>query len=265
MSTQHPEDLALIEAWCAWYQAGNRSPGTIRLRRSHLMRLALAFRLPDVDEDDLVSWLNSHDIAPSSRKSLMASVGSFYKWAVKTGRLTDDPSLGMPSVHAPEGLPKPIPEAALELALSRADRETTLMLMLGAYAGLRRAEIAQVHSSHVQGHLLIVKGKGGRTRRINLHARLIEPMARVEGWAFPSTVRHGQHVSPDYISSHLDAVLPEPYTPHSLRHRFATEVYRGTKDIRAVQALLGHSNIQTTVRYVMVDEDALAAAVNAIA
>lgn len=265
MTSPSPEDVALIEAWCAWYRAGSKSPGTIKLRRSHLLRLARAFALLDVDEDDLIGWLDGHDIAPSSRKSLMASVKSFYIWAVRTRRLDEDPTTGLQSVTAPEGLPKPISEAALEGALAAADAETTLMLLLGAYAGLRRAEIAQVHSSHVTDLGLIVKGKGGKTRRISLHARLVEPLSRIDGWAFPSPVRPEQHVTPDYISTHLDSVLPSPYTPHSLRHRFATQMYRACKDIRMVQQLLGHSSIQTTVRYVMVDEDALSAAVNAIA
>ena len=46
-----------------------------------------------------------------------------------------------------------------------------------------------------------------------------------------------------------------------LRHRFATQAYNGTHDLRAVQQLLGHSRPETTARYTLTDDDALTAAV----
>ena len=55
------------------------------------------------------------------------------------------------------------------------------------------------------------------------------------------------------------------WSPHTLRHRFASAVYRGSHDIRATQELLGHSSVATTQRYVAVDEDAVTAAVRSIA
>lgn len=63
----------------------------------------------------------------------------------------------------------------------------------------------------------------------------------------------------------IEAALGDGWTTHSLRHRFATQAYRATRDIRAVQQLLGHSSPTTTARYVLVDEDSLAAAVLAVA
>jgi integrase/recombinase XerC len=44
-------------------------------------------------------------------------------------------------------------------------------------------------------------------------------------------------------------------TMHTLRHRFASRAYRGTRNLRAVQTLLGHASIATTERYLAVDDD----------
>jgi integrase/recombinase XerC len=56
-------------------------------------------------------------------------------------------------------------------------------------------------------------------------------------------------------------VLPEGFTTHSLRHRFATAAYGVERDLRAVQELLGHAKPETTARYAAVPDGALAAAV----
>lgn len=258
-------DEKLIESWCAWYEAGDASPGTIRLRRNHLRRLAGAHGLLEVTESDLIAWMGSSSgKEPSSRKSVLASLRSFYRWAQRTGELQADPTLGLRRIVTPEGLPKPISEVALQAALAQADKETTLMLLLGAYAGLRRAEIAAVHSRDITDLGLMVKGKGRKVRRIPIHPVLAAALCEVDGWAFPGRFPDAP-VTPDYVAARLERVLPEPWTAHTLRHRFATQTYRACKDIRVVQQLLGHSSIQTTVRYVMIDQDALAAAVNAVA
>jgi integrase/recombinase XerC len=55
-------------------------------------------------------------------------------------------------------------------------------------------------------------------------------------------------------------VLPEPWTMHTLRHRFASRAFRGSRNLRAVQVLMGHSSIATTERYLAVDDDEVRAA-----
>jgi integrase/recombinase XerC len=55
-------------------------------------------------------------------------------------------------------------------------------------------------------------------------------------------------------------VLPEPWTMHTLRHRFYSRAYRGSRNLRAVQVLMGHSSLATTERYLAVDDDEVRAA-----
>lgn len=261
----HDGDVDLISRWCSWYEAGDASPGTVKLRRGHLGRLAREHALLEVDEDDLIGFMRGlAHTSSNTRKAVQSSLRSFYRWAQRQGLIEQDPTLGLRRVVPAPALPKPISEVALAQALAAADEETRLMLVLGAYAGLRRAEIAAVHSDDITDLGLMVKGKGRKVRRVPIHPIVATELHRVSGHAFPGRFA-GEHVNPDYVANRLEQVLPKPWTTHSLRHRFATQAYQACKDIRVVQQLLGHASIQTTVGYVLVDQDALAAAVNAVA
>jgi site-specific recombinase XerD len=57
--------------------------------------------------------------------------------------------------------------------------------------------------------------------------------------------------------------LLDGWTMHTLRHRFSSRAYRGTRNLRAVQVLLGHASIATTERYCAVDDDEIGATMEA--
>ena len=189
---------------------------------------------------------------------------AFYRWAVLAGHLDQDPTLGLPSVRVPQGQARPTPEAVLHAALGRADERTRTMLLLAAYAGLRCAEVARCRSSDLAEGILYVTGKGGRTRVLPVeHPDLVAAFTRADGWLFPGR-DHG-HLSPGTVSRILSEALPAGWTGHTLRHRFATRAYAGTRDVLAVGRALGHSRPETTRRYVQLPPDALLAVVRAAA
>ena len=255
-----------IDRWLKWYSAGDVSPGTIELRRAYLRRYAAT--VPDLlhaNASDVSAWLDNAQWGTETRRSARASVRSFYQWAMTEGVVSSDPSSTSRPIRPQTRIPKPIPEPALQRALLASTTSQELMLLLGAYAGLRRTEIASVHSDDVTPDGLLVRGKGRKIRRVPIHPRLEAHLSELNGWAFPSPRRPGEHCCPTYVRDNLNTVLPKPWTPHSLRHRFATEAFRACKDIAVVQQLLGHSKIETTMLYVLVEQDALSAAVLAVA
>lgn len=262
------EDMAgggpLVDEWLAWLESGSTSPGTVRMRGYLIRAFARDYPLATATHEDITEYLGRPQRGPEARKSVLATLRSFYRWAVARGYVDRDPTLLARSVRVPPGIPKPVPEAVLARALAKADDETRLMLTLGAYGGLRLSEIAAVHARDVGETGLRVIGKGAKVRRVPIHP-LLAPQLDFTGWAFPSPANPERHVSRDYVSERVEQVLGGGWTTHALRHRLATQAYRATKDIRAVQQILGHSSPTTTARYVLVDEDALAAAVNAVA
>jgi integrase/recombinase XerC len=84
------------------------------------------------------------------------------------------------------------------------------------------------------------------------------PGMPADGWLFPS--EFGGHLSPMWVGELVHRVLPDHWTMHTLRHRMASRAYRGTRNLRAVQVLLGHSSIATTERYLAVDDSEILAA-----
>lgn len=119
------------------------------------------------------------------------------------------------------------------------------------------------------GPQLVVRGKGGKTRIVPLGEQLAAavcagaaghtPYLPAEGWLFPAWPGGG-HLTPAHVGKLVAAALPAGWSMHMLRHRFATRAYRGSRNLRAVQVLLGHSSVATTERYTAVDDDEIRAA-----
>jgi integrase len=226
--------------------------------------------LTAMTEDDLVAFLDNPNWGPETRKCARSTIRGFYAWAHRRGVIDENPAAYLRPIRVPSGRPRPVPEDMMRTVLAKCDgEEQTVMVLLASYAGLRVSEIAGLRSDAVTGYGLRVTGKGGKTRMIPVHPTVAAPLAahirKQSGqWVFPSPVRDG-HVGYDYIYKRIKAALPPGFTPHQLRHRFATQAYKGTHDLRAVQELLGHSSPNTTVRYTLIEDDALMAAVTAVA
>lgn len=193
-------------------------------------------------------------------KSARSAIRTFYLWAEDEGYVDRSPAYRLPAVRVPSGVPHPTPDDVLARALTVAREQ--LMLRLARYRGLRRAEISRVHTRDVFNGALRVRGKGGVTRSVPLVGDLAERLSRLpKGWAFPG--QDDGHLSAGHVGVVLKRLLGEGWSGHSLRHASASKSYAGTRDLRAVQTLLGHSRPETTARYTAAPDGALLAAVQA--
>jgi integrase/recombinase XerC len=102
------------------------------------------------------------------KRSLRSSVRSFYRWAEIVGHVELSPALRLDTVRISRALPRPTPEDVLREALAAADDRQRLAIKLAAFAGLRRAEIAALHTSHIGATDILIIGKGGHQRRVPL-------------------------------------------------------------------------------------------------
>ena len=253
-----------IDAFVRHQQAAGRSRETQRVRRVYrrcLESWAAPRELVTLTTSDLLDFLADRPAcAPATRRQVVNTLRSFYRWMVESGLRSDDPSALLPPVRVPRAMRRPTPDAVFQAALVGASTRDRLMLLLGAYAGLRRMEIAQVHTDDVGEGLLRVKGKNQTVRYVPLHPQLAAELARVKpGYVFPSP--RGGHIQPGTVGERLHELLGPGWSAHSCRRRFATRAYSAQRDLLAVQTLLGHASVATTQLYVTVPADALLAGV----
>lgn len=254
-----------IQGWLE-YLVVSRRDGTVTTRKYWIERFyaehRTAFSTPEeISTRQIIQWLSNKQWAPQTRRSVAATLRGFYTWLRLNDEAVQNPTENIPAIRVPKGLPAPAPREAIARALSRHDDpELQRMIALGVYAGLRRSEITTLHTSNVWGTRLKIRGKGGKERLIPIHDALMPHLAEIRhGYFFPG--RYTGHRHHDYIGKRVRLALGSPWHTHSLRHRFATDIYHATRNLVAVQQLLGHASISTTEIYIMLMTDDLEEAV----
>ena len=257
-NTLTSRDTAWLDSWCDWRRAADHADGTIYLHRRYVERLAEVYPLDSVGGDDLAAWMARQPWCRATRRSAKSALCGFFRWAHTHGRRDDNPALLLAPIKKVHPCPRPTPDRVVASAQRRATEQERLMLLLAMRCGLRRHEIAQLHTDDVSGRWLTIVGKGQKPRRIPVRcdelAALLEEAP--DGWLFPGRFP-GTHVCPDYVGRRLSKLLGTGWSGHSLRARYATTTHRGSRDVLSVQRLLGHSDPSTTLAYVEIDEDDL--------
>ena len=251
-----------VEDYSAAQRVAHRAPSTIRLRRDQLSQLARYVDVGpwDVTYDDLMSWLGSGEWSQERRRSIRTTLRGFYRWGLASGSILENPADRLPVVKATAPNPRPTPDFIYRRARLAADQRARLMIRLACECGLRRAEVAQVHSRDPErdlgGWSLVVHGKGSKVRLIPLPAsvaadlRLLPGRVRLPGRRRRPPLRRGG--SAGSFGSCWARVHDA-----RLRHRFATMAYQTDRDVFTLQAMLGHASPETTRRYVQVPSDAM--------
>jgi integrase len=255
-----------LRSWETWLISAGRGPNTIRTRTDHLRRAARALQGSPwtTTSEQLLDWVGRQTWKRETRRSVYASLRSFYWWACDSGHVDESPADMLPHVPAEAPCPRPCPDPVIDAAGVDASDRVGLMLRLGAELGLRRMEIAQVHEADLyldsDGWCLYVHGKGDRNRvmpvEVDLALELRAACHRGGGWAFPGK---SGHLTAAHVGKLISQQLPDRWTGHTLRHRFATTTHEETQDLLSVSELLGHSNVATTQRYIATSSQRLRA------
>jgi integrase/recombinase XerD len=258
-----------------------RSPNTLLAYRADLRRFAafLAERGVRAPKDigpqhlaDYLVFLDKNGLGARSAARMRSVVQGWMRFLVADGVLQEDPTSIVDSPRFLAPLPTFLTGPEVEALLSAPDQATNLglrdaaMLELMYATGLRVSELVtlQRHQYDPVEGLLRVLGKGSKERLVPVGDRAIDLIRR---WLAQRHVFDPAGEAPELFVGRRGkgmtrqnfwervvvharvAGLRLPVYPHVLRHSFATHLLENGADLRAVQAMLGHSEITTTQIY----------------
>lgn len=235
--------------------------------------------LTAVLESDLRNYLNELKESSASISRKTSAVRSFYKFLFLEKIIKTNPAANLELPKKSRPLPKLLTLDEIELLISNACdtrnslRLRTILELLYA-SGLRISELCELEISNVLRDRLLIRGKGAKERFVPMHTRarelLEEWMETLDGkskYVFPGYGASG-HITRDGLfkilkkCAVLSGINPDFVSPHVLRHSFASHLLERGVNLRAIQTMLGHTDIATTQIYTHVQRDKLIGAVN---
>ncbi|WP_439272946.1 site-specific tyrosine recombinase XerD [Pseudochrobactrum sp. HB0163] len=235
--------------------------------------------------------MNIQGFASASQARRLSSLRQFFRFLYTEGMRKDDPTGIVDAPKKKQALPKIMSEDAVSKLLKQAEAEARPQDDMSSYfnavrlhallellyaTGMRVSELVSLPDKTVRSNqrFLLVRGKGAKERMVplsvkaqnilqlylNLRDRV--PEWQDNPWVFPARSESG-HLARQVFARDLKALaaragIPSSaVSPHVLRHAFASHLLQNGADLRAVQQLLGHSDISTTQIYTHVLEERL--------
>ncbi len=173
-----------------------------------------------------------------------------------------------PYPKRPRRLPNTLSRQEVARLIDAADSAFHRMIVMTLYAtGVRRLELTQLEIQDIDSERMVVhvrNGKGGKDRDVMLSEQLLVALReyvrglrrKPERWLFPGGSKHTGNYpiggSTVWNACHDAAErcgITKPAHPHILRHCFATHLLEAGADLRTIQMLLGHRDLEETARY----------------
>jgi integrase/recombinase XerC/integrase/recombinase XerD len=283
------EALTLLDRDLLRRRTAERTRAVYGRDADELAHWAARYTLEPADVD--YPWLRRYaaqlaerGLAPRTTARKLAALRALFRVLVEHGVTQANPADLLASPKLPQRLPRALKPADVAALLDRIPASTPLeirdraLFELAYGCGLRAEELVDLDVSSIDfdAEQVRVEGKGGKTRFVPAgeHAlaavrRYLERarMALDSGTGEPALFlsKSGRRLSTSDVRRRLrmwarSAAAQGAVHPHALRHSFATHLLEGGADLRAIQALLGHSSISTTQVYTRVESARLRAA-----
>lgn len=255
MNADREPNSALIHRFSTHQALRGFSKRTIERRRATaraVIALAGGIHLCDITVDHVEAFLAKYPCA-QTRQSFRSDINQLYRFLIQRGFTTGNPCDLIATPRIPTRAATPLTAADVRRAIAAADPTARLMIMLGAYAGLRGSEIARLRGEDIdlEGRIIVVRqGKGGKDGVIPMADELA---TELQAWPHRGRIftcspsRSAVYGRIKRVFNQLDIDA----RPHDLRHSYGTQAAkRSNGNMRAVQQLMRHESLRSTERYI---------------
>jgi len=209
---------------------------------------------------DFFSYLTERrDYKPKTLHRMISTLSSFYRYLYIQGVVVANPMLGVERPRIKNQELKYLKHSQVIRLIRSIENERDRLIVRLIYAtGVRVSELCAINVEDIdfEEQTIRVKGKGDKIRTVFVDEGTLEDIDefignRIEGPLFVG--QQGKHISPRTVQHIFKKNAPDGITPHKIRHSYASELYRRSKNLRIVQENLGHSSIKTTEIYLHTD------------
>ena len=245
-----------------WLTRSYRGDLSKKWDHKELLRLETDVRITASDISRYLEFISSkRQYHATTYNRILSSLSSFYRFLLMQGVIDANP---VPRVDRPKVKEKELKylkhSQVMRLLQSIQDERDRLMIRIIYAIGVRVSELCTMNVEDVDfdDQMIRVLGKGGKVRMVFVDEETLEEIARLignrlSGPLFPG--QGGNHISPRTVQLIFKKYAPPGITPHKIRHSYASELYRRSRNLRVVQENLGHASIKTTEVYLHTDVD----------
>ena len=286
------EVLNLYDNWLKWLlNQKNYSPNTISSYSydykyfinfvfNHLSASKVSLKdLQKLALRDFRSWLSflktiNPNLSAKSLARARASIKSFYFYCILIKKIKSSEIYNLANPKLPKNLPRAVSESQIIKVINILKCEKNKFLQLRNTAliyllwgcGLRVSELLSLNNKQINHNYIIIFGKGKKERIVPLLPEIKIKITEWIEWKHKNfnydndalfISRLGKRLSPRYVQKLIEKLrqqldLDKNFTPHALRHSFATQLLMNGVDLRTLQMMLGHSSLSTTQHYLKV-------------
>ncbi|WP_048150780.1 site-specific tyrosine recombinase/integron integrase [Methanolacinia paynteri] len=212
--------------------------------------------------NDFLAFLTSlRDYKATTLQRIISSLSSFYRYCYTQGVVDSNPLAAIDRPKIKEKELRYLKHNQVLSLFNSINNERDRLIIRTIYAtGVRVSELCSINIEDIdfEDRVIRVKGKGGKIRTVFIDEDTLQDInhytsGRISGPLFEG--QQGKNISPRTVQHIFERYAPAGITPHKIRHSYASELYRRSKNLRVVQENLGHSSIQTTEVYLHTDID----------
>ncbi|MCX6681626.1 MAG: tyrosine-type recombinase/integrase [Methanoregula sp.] len=225
-------------------------------------RLDTGVEVPPVMITDFLSFMSSmRSYKAKTFHRMISTLSSFYRFLYTQEAVTANPMMGIERPRIKQQEIRYLKHSQVLRLIDAIEDPRDKLIVRTIYAtGVRVSELCSINIEDIdfEEHTIRIKGKGDKIRIVFLDDETLGAIRTFIGTAVEGPLfvgQQGKHISPRAIQHLFRHYAPAGITPHKIRHSYATELYRRSKNLRVVQENLGHTSIKTTEIYLHTDID----------